>query len=266
MDVNKLYITKNVEILKYYGMSMESSSYIKYFYWIQHNDYKNVYNGIKDYFDGKDIPIAVLRQCESLSMARPVMIVPPGVWSENCYRQGSWFRDSDLKEEYLVVSDRELPILSFIFKGKIQKIIIENLVFPPSSQYKHLLESSEFKSKTPKEWFNLLEREKPIFKAFLERNMIKMSLNDLLVVHSINHANFLVHDENLAYNFEYNGEPVRSSLFPQELICSACMEIFGVIGRNLKRMIIKNCPGLKYIQMKKNEFLLVEIFGNQAKL
>lgn len=243
---------------------MEPLPYIKYFYWIRHDDYKNIFNEIKDFFDGKEIPTAISRQCESLSMTRSVMIVPPEVWSENCYRQGSWFRNSDLNKDYLIVSSKELPIRSYIFRGKIQKIKIENLEFPSNFHYHHLLQSPEFKSKAPKEWFNLLEREKPIFKAFLERNKINLTLEELLSVHSINHANFLVSDPNLTFNCEYLCEIVRCSLFPQELICSACMEIFGVIGRNLKKMIIKNCPGLKYIQLIKNEFFFIEIFKDNG--
>jgi hypothetical protein len=238
---------------------MESNAYKKFYYWINSEDIKDVLEEAKEYLNRSDIPVAVSRQCEGLSMSKPIICVPPSVWSENCYRQSSWYRRSDLNDKYLIVSNEKLSTNRYLFKGKIEKIRIKNLPNPSYKEYIQLLDSREFKENAPEEWFILLDREKPIFKTYLERNNIPFTLEELLTVHSINHANFLASDAKITFNYRQNHEEIRCSLFSQELICSACMEIFGVIGRNLKKMIVKNCPGLKFVQLNKDEYLLVDI-------
>jgi hypothetical protein len=58
---------------------------------------------------------------------------------------------------------------------------------------------------------------------------------------------------------ELDNESITCSLFPSKYICSACMELFGVLGRHIPKKAIKNCPGLKYAPLAPDEFFLVEI-------
>ncbi len=79
---------------------------------------------------------------------------------------------------------------------------------------------------------------------------------EFLEYHSANHANFLLKMEDVRILKEYDGAMIPCSLFPSIFICSACLELFGVIGRHLPKKILKNCPGLKYLQLSDNEYFL----------
>ena len=235
--------------------------YIKHFYWIQPEKITSVLAYVKKNSGKSKISEAKLRQCEALQKSKKITHVPPLVWSENCYRQGSWFRTSDLKDHHLIVSNEKLDIDSPL-SGKIIRISIENYPELTRKEYIDLLSAKIFKDRAPKEWFHLLEREIPLFKNYLTNNNVKINLDDFLDMHSANHANFLFLKGESPLVVEYKGEKVACSLFPQVFTCSACLELFGVLGRHLETMILKKCPGLKYVQLMENEYFLVELKKN----
>ncbi len=207
----------------------------------------------------EQIPIARERQCEALSCTSRIMLIPPVVWSKNCYRQGSWFRTSRDSNNFLIVSSVPLFVTNYVKAGIIKKIILKTCPIVSKDQWIKLLENKTFMDRAPEEWFHLLEREIPVFQGFIERNQMNVSLQELLKMQSANHANFLLSKDEVLITTEFERENLPCSLFPQNFSCSACLELFGVLGDHLPKKIIKKCPGLKYLNLLENEFLLATL-------
>lgn len=232
--------------------------YVKYFYWVASESIASVLNELKKKFERQEIPTAQIRQCEALSPNFTIMHVPPSVWSANCKRQGSWFRTSERAQDHLIVSTHPLNIPRVIQSGLIRLISIDKYPLFARDKIDELLATPTFKSRVPKEWFEYLPHERPLFQAYIDRYQLGVNLDDFLKFHSANHANFLLPKHHAALSCDFNGESVVCSLFAQEFTCSACMQIFGILGLHHEKMIIKKCPGLKYVNLKPNEYLFVQ--------
>lgn len=228
----------------------------KYFYWIKSSQLEDSLDYIKKKLQKDQVPQAKQRPCEGLNPTFPILHIPPEIWSANCSRQASWYRTSDICSDHLIISRNELEIPNIFLSGSIYKIEVElnNKINP--ELISHLIDTPEFKTRAPKEWFHLLEREIPLFEKYLAKNNCTLSLDSFLEYHSANHANFLLAHENVVRNVEMDGEAIPCSLFSSIYICSACLELFGVIGRHLPKKILKNCPGLKYYPLSEKEYFL----------
>ncbi len=187
------------------------------------------------------------------------MLVPPDVWSKNCYRQGSWYRTYSDSKNFLIVSSFPLSLKNYVKAGIIKKVTINNYPSVSKDQWTRLFETKALKERAPEEWFQFLEREIPAFQSFIERNNMNISIQELLSMHSANHANFLLPKDEILITSVFEGENLPCSLFPQIFTCSSCLELFGVIGEHLPKKIIKKCPGLKYMNLAENEFFLASL-------
>lgn len=233
--------------------------YQKFFYWVSPQDIEPVLEEFKRVLEKDQIPEPRERQCETLYYHSQLMHVPPSIWSKQCYRQGAWFRTSPYAKDHLIVSNSALDLPQAIRKGVIEIIKLENPPNLPKDQYLELLEKKSFIERAPEEWFHFLEREIPTFSSFIERKQLGLSLDELLECHSANHANFLLPQGQNYGMVAYKGEDVACALFPEEYVCSACLELFGVLGDHLQKLIVKKCPGLKYVNLERNEYFLIKI-------
>lgn len=234
-------------------------TYQKYFYWVSPKDIEGVLESVKQQAKKDHIPEPRERPCEALYSYYQVMHVPPAAWSKQCYRQGSWFRTSQYATLHLIVSNSALEVPQSVKRGTIEVIKVENCQNLTKERYLELLKMDTFVKRAPKEWFNFLEKEIPAFQSYLDRRRLGISLEELLEMQSANHANFLLPAGENYQRVDYKGESLACSLFSEEYICSACLELFGVIGNQLPKMIIKKCPGLKYVNLADNEYFLVSI-------
>ena len=234
-------------------------SYQKFFYWVSPKDIELILESCKHILKKDHIPEPRESPCEALYLHSQVMHVPPPIWSKRCYRQGSWFRTSQYANLHLIVSNSALELPQSVKKGTIEIIEVENRPSLTKEKYLDLLKTKEFKKRAPDEWFHFLEKEVPAFQKYIERKQLGLSLDELLEMHSANHANFLLPEGENYSRAGYKGEFFVCSLFSEEFICSACLELFGVIGNHLPKMIIKKCPGLKYVNLAGNEYFLVSM-------
>ncbi len=249
--------------------------YWKYYYWINPSDYEPSLEKIASKFPDLKIRYAESRQCEALYPSYPLMVVRPEVWSANCFRQGSWFRTSELKDKYLVVSNQPLDFLDPLESGnitlkKLDKIPDFRLDDAFLKRIEDLINHPQLKERAPQEWFRLLEKEVPLFEGFIRSRNLGVDLSTFLKIHTAGHALFIIDEKEYGNYIEVNevqespqGSPQRKdgeipcSMCPEEFICSACLEIFGVLGRKHKKLLVKRCPGLKYLKMGRNEYLLI---------
>jgi hypothetical protein len=239
--------------------------YEKYFAWITSAHSESAIAYLCKEYDLLEIPTAESRQCEALQLSKPVIHIPPSVWSGNCYRQGSWFRSSPLFEHHLFVANRPFNwgngnyAIQPVVSGTIQVVDIQNPPEPTPEEYLPLLNMPEFLMRVPQEWWHLLDREKPIFTRFFPSKGITLNFDDILKIHSANHAQFIVPIEKALRTVQFREKVVPVSLFRSDLICSACMELFGVLGSHHSQMLLKNCPGLKYVRLDQNQYFLVTL-------
>ena len=237
--------------------------YEKHFVWIAPADLDRILALLRAQSQLATIPIAEARQCEALQPGKSLVHVPPSVWSANCVRQGSWFRASPLADCHLFVGNApfswEDPSLAPVLSGSIRIMRVTPPPEPTPTEYLPLLEQPAFTSTVQEEWWHLLDREKPVFERFFQSKKVLLSLEDILKIHSANHAHFLAPSDRFIRWVEMEGSRIPISLFRADLICSACMELFGIIGRQFGRMLIKNCPGLKYVRLGAEEYFDVHI-------
>lgn len=241
--------------------------YRKFFYWINSENIETSLDEIRIQLNLDSIPQAKLRQCESLHANNSIMHVLPETWSRNCVRQGSWFRSSPKRNDHLIVANQSLPFLQSSMMGEIT---LEKFFESPtncinSQKIHELINSSIFKQQAPIEWFHLLDREIPIFTEFLRKNNQTLTLDEFLTYHSANHAYFLQSTNQMDHFIVFEGKNIPCSLFETVFTCSACMELFGIIGAHHGSMALKKCPGLKYVDMQSNEFLITKIIIKSAK-
>lgn len=231
--------------------------YQKFFYWVSPKDIEQVLEICKQVLKKDQIPEPRESPCEALYLHSQVMHVPPAIWSKRCYRQGSWFRTSQYAPLHLIVSNSALELPQSVKKGAIEVITVEDRPGLTKEEYFKLLKTKEFKKRAPDEWFHFLEKEIPAFQNYIDRKQLGLTLDELLEMHSANHANFLLPEGKNCLRVDYKGKSLACSLFSEEFICSACLELFGIVGDHLPKMIIKKCPGLKYVNLAHNEYFLV---------
>lgn len=244
--------------------------YQKYYYWVKPSAYETNIEKITMKLPDVKIRNAESRQCEALYPSYALVVVKPEVWSANCYRQGSWFRTSELKDMYLIVSNQPLDFLTADESGKIAIVKLANIPdFRLDESFIRKIEAlnnhPRLKERAPPEWFHLLDREVPLFEAFIRSRNLGVDLTTFLKIHTAGHALFLIEEKDIGNYVKIPNESdqeVPCSMCPEEFVCSACLEIFGVLGRSHKKLLVKRCPGLKYLKLERNEYLLISKNSN----
>jgi hypothetical protein len=66
-----------------------------------------------------------------------------------------------------------------------------------------------------------------------------VSFADLFAWHCANHANFI----EPIYYLETDQGPAPYSIARTKFVCSACLELFNIIGADWKRKLVVPCPG-----------------------
>ncbi len=259
-----------IETFYLLAVELFNVDYQKYYYWVNPSTYEANIEQLLIKFPDLKIKYAESRQCEALYPSYSIVVVKPEVWSANCYRQGSWFRTSELKDMYLIVSNHPLEFLTAQESGKIRLVKLTNIPeFRMDESFFRKIETltnhPRLKERAPQEWFHLLDREVPLFEAFIRSRNLGVDLNTFLKIHTAGHALFLVNDKAIGNYTKIPDDPdqeIPCSMCPEEFICSACLEIFGVLGRLHKKLLVKRCPGLKYLKMERNEYLLISKDSN----
>jgi hypothetical protein len=214
----------------------------KYAYWLQPDTQQQLLAELEK----QDMQVHTAKKavCSPLSRKVKLGLVPPEAWQESkvCHRQLSWYYYSRHAGEYLLISSFSLQGY-----GLQEQIILEHCPSfkPPAlpenpEDYARLTASSRYQRHKPEKWDDL-SNEDP---AELERWMKIMGIRgiryeDLFVYHCANHANFL---EPVYYTQE-DGQVIPYSIAGTKYICSACLEMFNIIGERFRRKRVIPCPG-----------------------
>jgi len=194
--------------------------------------------------------------CTPLDERNRVSIVPPGVWNETCSRQGSWYRASDKKGLFLLVSSFEPDGL----EGKRAAMISKSDFVPPRTatvkEKREMVCDQAVAEQIPPEWGVVGETERRIYLRWARRLGSEAGDYDLLFLsHTANHANFIK-----PRFFVGDGSGVVPySIDITAHLCSCCLELFQILGKEHRGKLVRPCPGASiFARLKPDQYLLVE--------
>lgn len=232
-------------------MTRGADAYSKWVYWL---DPETKEDEISRYSQDKRLVYRARRQpCEALYARREVSIVPPEAWDRQCLRQGSWYRASAKRGQVLLVSNREQPQIE-----PWGRITIEAFSPPRLASEQDVLEAMGDEKAIqllPDGWGNFSAWEVEAIRAYLGRQGIELPLEALFLYYSANHLNFAF--PKFFVETSAHG-PAPYSIQRTPLVCSACVELFGILGEEHPLRYLVPCPGLKYVEAAPGQYFRVE--------
>lgn len=213
----------------------------KYVYWLDKKDLDAVCRTLQD----QDLRIEVESKvvCAPLAQKVDIGIVPPGTWSNTqiCRRQLSWHPVSRHAGQYLLISSKDLAE----FELQAQIILRPNPDFkPPALPQKNdllqMLQSSSYLRHKPIAWDDLQSEDPAKLNRWLKSVGIRnIDFQELFIYHCANHANFM----DPVYFTREQGQIVPYSIAQTKYVCSACLELFNIIGQDFALKRVVPCPG-----------------------
>ena len=229
---------------------LKDASYRKFVYWVdpsQEERIQTVRQGRKRIHSAKHHP------CEALYPRRDIVLVEPGVWDLRCARQGSWYRTSARNGWSLLVSSGPLDDLA------PWGVITLEPFSPPQTaadaDVLEMLQDPRTAELLPPEWGNFSPWERQAIHQMLLEEDIDRSLQEIFCYYTANHLNFVFP----RFYVSSEGHPtVPYSIQKTALVCSACVELFGILGEGFPLKYVVPCPGLKYIKAPEGHWIRVD--------
>ncbi|MCP4667530.1 MAG: hypothetical protein GY849_14305 [Deltaproteobacteria bacterium] len=194
--------------------------------------------------------------CTPLDRINKIASVAPEVWNGTCARQGSWYRNSEKKGLYLIVSS--FPLEDYE-EHKAATITASDFVLPRQAtreEKEALVAAPGFERQLPPEWQRVDDRQKRIYLRWARRLGSDVEDYDFLYLsHTANHANFI---QPRFFVREDNGI-IPYSIDRSAHLCSCCLELFQVLGGEHKKKLVSPCSGAaNFARLRPDRFLLVE--------
>jgi hypothetical protein len=194
--------------------------------------------------------------CTPLDERNRISIVAPSVWSETCARPGSWYRRSDRNGLYLAVSSSELQEFGHRKVALLTPAEFTPPEKPTPDEKEELIRDPDFRSLVPPEWDDVTELEKKLYLRWAGR--LGSNVNEYAFLHltqTANHANFL----KPRFTVRIDADVVPYSIDVSAHVCSSCLELFQVLGREHARKLVVPCPGaVLFARLQPDRYLLVE--------
>jgi len=202
--------------------------------------------------------------CASLDKISSITSIGPDVWNDTCQRQGSWYRTSEKKGLYLLVSPFELEH----YNSRKAATITESDFVPPRLarlvDKRVLLEDTSLKRHLPKDWLHVEEKEKRLYLRWAKRlgsDVVDYAF--LYLSHTANHANFI----NPRFFVRDDHDIIPYSIDRSAHLCSCCVELFQILGNRYKKKLVAPCPGATiFARLKPDRYLLIEDAGKGGQI
>jgi len=228
--------------------------YVKHIYWITEQEERALREQLSE--QGIKLRSAKGIMCTPLDPINKISSVAPQVWSETCYRQGGWYRNSEKNGLYLIVSSFELDG----YEEKKVATITESDFVPPRlasvRDKERLIEEPELHKKLPTEWTTIRDIEKRIYLRWARR--LGSDVNDyhfLYLSHTANHSNFI----KPVFFVEGKDGTIPYSIDRSAHLCSCCVELFQVLGQQFKEKLVAPCPGATiFARLNPDKYLRVK--------
>jgi hypothetical protein len=228
--------------------------YKKHVYWLTEHEEAQ----LREELARRDVRVKSAKGvvCTPLDRINTITSVAPEVWNETCKRQGSWYRTSQKRGHYLIIS-------SFLLEGYDDQqaaTISESDFVPPRratlEEKQALMNDPELRKRLPPEWQQVEETEKRIYLRWARRLGSDMSDYDVLFLsHTANHANFI----RPRFFIREGKDIIPYSIDRSAHLCSSCVELFQILGSEYKKKLVAPCPGaVIFARLKADRYLLVE--------
>jgi len=229
-------------------------SYLKHIYWLT----KQEVSRLEEQLAARGIKMKFAKGvvCTPLDEINKISCVAPEVWDETCARQGSWYRASEKRGLFLVVSSFDVEELKGKKAGTIRRVDF----LPPKAatlEEKNAMAADfDFDQGVPPRWRKITEMEKRVFLRWAARLGSETEDFDLLYLsHTANHANFL----KPRFFIRESETIIPYSIDRSAHLCSSCLELFQVLGAEHKKKLVAPCPGATiFARLEPDKFLLVE--------
>ncbi|MBN2126092.1 MAG: hypothetical protein JW821_17470 [Deltaproteobacteria bacterium] len=228
--------------------------YRKHIYWLREEEAISLQGELKERGQAARIARGVV--CTPLDERNRISIVPPSVWGETCSRQGSWYRQSDRNPLFLVVSSFGLDSFEEKKEAVITRSDFQPLRQATAEEKAMLVQDPDFAKCIPPEWNRVGEIEKKTYLRWAAKFGSHTTEYDFLFLsHTANHANFL----RPRFYIEDQKGPIPYSIDRTAHLCSCCLELFQVLGREHVRKLVRPCPGAAlFSRLQPDRYLLVE--------
>lgn len=194
--------------------------------------------------------------CTPLDERNRISVVDPSVWSESCARPGSWYRASDQNGSHLVVSSFELEEWRHRKAALLTITDFEPPALATPEEKEEMVRDPGFQRLVPSEWGSVTELERKLYLRWAAR--LGSGVKEyayLQLTHSANHANFL----KPRFTVRIGEDEVPYSIDQSAHVCSCCLELFQILGREHARKLVTPCPGaVVFARLQPDRYLLVE--------
>ncbi len=214
--------------------------YRKYAYWVRRQDALRLKAELKA--RGRTVIEPRKAVCIPLSKRADVGIVPPETWKNAslCKRPLTWYWISSLAGKYLIVSSDDLAAFGCKRPILIQAVQFRPPQMPGERDKQRLISRQSYLRAKPARWDCFDEEDPKAREQWLRAmGLGGKRFSELFLTHCANHANFIEPEY-----FVRDGEAVVPySIGRTQEICSACLELFNVIGSRFARKLVVPCPG-----------------------
>jgi hypothetical protein len=213
----------------------------RHLYWFDEGDFESSKKLLSE--AGYRLEATRMTPCQVLrARGKNLVYAPPEVWSRLCVRQGSWYRHSDRRGQYMLMSDHRLPeALADYLDSEMSESDFAPTSLPTAEVLNTIVSSEEYQSQKPDRWEKIRSTEALLVKLLFLFNR-SWGISDNLKKHWLgnraNHANFL----SKQVTTDVEGEQVAYSVTNNEGVCSSCVEFFNVIEVD-SRKLVRSCPG-----------------------
>ena len=213
----------------------------RFLYWFTPKDFEE--SKVFLIKEGYTLSSTLLTPCQVLkSRDRHILFAPPEVWSRICIRQGSWYRDSVKKGNYMLMSDHQLPhrLDRFMDAEMVNSDFLPERL-PSQEELQGIVNSEAYQMKKPKEWEGISWIDATLFKVLFTLTRfwgMGDNLKKYWLSQRANHANFL----SRKFTTKIEGEEVPYTVTENAGVCSSCAEFFNVVS-DTSRKLVRSCPG-----------------------
>ncbi|MBW1780457.1 MAG: hypothetical protein JRL30_06925 [Deltaproteobacteria bacterium] len=181
--------------------------------------------------------------CVPLSKRIDIGFVPKSGWSRYplCRRQLTWFNpDCPYYGRILVISSNKIEEIDANPDITISEHKLKRPKLLDRTEQLRLIERKSYQQTRPKAWEDISGQDNGFQEKWIKIMGIRgITYDELFITHCANHANFL----EPAHFIKEDGQIVPYSIAKTTHICSACLEIFNIIGSQFKKKLVVPCPG-----------------------
>lgn len=227
--------------MKWDRIAARNTSEKRFIYWFEGDEFDAAKASLMTH--GYELRAAPLTPCQTLrASGRTLVYAPPKRWSGFCKRQGSWYRDSRRRGQWLLVSDHRLPAA---YESALDSITAPSEHAPSSGvsevELHELVEAPIYQFGQPRDWESVTRLDAFFMRLFFRvRGVWKRgeTFRWHWLGQRANHANFLTR----RFTTRIDGEDVAHSVTGNESVCSSCVQFFNVMTPE-HRKLVRACPG-----------------------